>query len=110
MDLLAARIERRADAARARADALRARLPECVRVLRGRGATRVVLFGSLATGAAPHERTDVDLAVWGLSERDVLDVALDLEEIFGASLDIVSAECAGQRLLARIARDGVELG
>jgi predicted nucleotidyltransferase len=110
MDLLAERIATRDRAARDRAEALRVRLPSCVRRLRARGATRVVLFGSLATGAPLHAATDVDLAVWGLSERDVLDLALDLEDDLGASVDLVRVESAGPSLLARIARDGKELG
>jgi predicted nucleotidyltransferase len=69
----------------------------------------VVLFGSLVTEAPLHASTDVDLAVWGLSERDVVDVALDLEDELGASVDLVRAESAGASLLARIARDGKEL-
>jgi predicted nucleotidyltransferase len=95
MDLLAERIATRDRAARDRADALRVRLPSCARRLRARGATRVVLFGSLVTEAPLHASTDVDLAVWGLSERDVVD--------------LVRAESAGASLLARIARDGKEL-
>jgi predicted nucleotidyltransferase len=110
MDLLAERIATRDRAARDRADALRVRLPSCARRLRARGATRVVLFGSLVTDAPLHASTDVDLAVWGLSERDVVDLALDLEDDLGAAVDLVRAESAGASLLARIARDGKELG
>jgi predicted nucleotidyltransferase len=36
------------------------------------GARRVVLFGSLASGAEPHAGTDIDLCVEGVSERDAL--------------------------------------
>ena len=84
-------------------------MPDAARLLRQRGASRVVLFGSLATGAPPHERTDVDLAVWGLSERAALDVVLDLEDLFGASVDLVCVETATPTLAARVARDGVEV-
>ena len=51
----------------------------------------------------------MDLTVWGLSERDTLDVALDLEDLFSASVDLVRVESASPRLAARIARDGVDL-
>ena len=109
MDLLVARIARRMSAERARADRWRARLPACARLLHARGATRVVLFGSLATGAPPHDATDVDLAVWGLSDREIIDVVLDLEELLGASVDLVAVEAASPSLAACIARDGVEV-
>jgi predicted nucleotidyltransferase len=109
MDRLTARIAARDRAARDRADALRARLPAGVRLLRDRGATRVVLFGSLASGAAVHDATDVDLAVWGLSERDMIDLGLELEDELKASVDLVRAESAGPALAARISRDGKEL-
>jgi predicted nucleotidyltransferase len=109
VDLLAARIADRLHAQHARADGLRARLPACARLLRARGATRVVLFGSLATGATPHEATDVDLAVWGLSEEVARDVILDLEELVGAAVDLVPMESAPASLVARVARDGVEI-
>jgi len=34
------------------------------------GATRVVVFGSVLHPALFHTRSDIDLAVWGLAERD----------------------------------------
>jgi hypothetical protein len=39
----------------------------------------------------------------------VVDLALDLEDELGASVDLVRAESEGASLLARIARDGKEL-
>lgn len=72
------------------------------------GATRVVLFGSLARGSA-HERSDVDLAVWGLSHEQV-SVALDeVTAILGAPVDLVCMESAPRSLALRVANDGVEL-
>jgi predicted nucleotidyltransferase len=109
VDLLTARIANRLHAAHARAESLRAKVPACARLLRTRGATRVVLFGSLATGATPHETTDVDLAVWGISEDVARDVILDLEDVVGGAVDLVTMETASASLVARVARDGLEI-
>lgn len=107
--LLVARIAERQLEARARADVLRARVPELARRLRAVGASRVRLFGSLATGARPHADTDVDLCVEGLSDREAAAAAIDLESIAGARVDVVRWESASERLRARIAADGIDV-
>ena len=109
MDLLERRIAERQARARARAATLRAKAAEAASFLRARGATRVVLFGSLVTGAEPHEGTDVDIAVFGMSFDAVLEAALDLERLFGAHVDLVRGEDASPSIFARLARDGVDL-
>jgi predicted nucleotidyltransferase len=78
--------------------------------LRARGATRVVLFGSLARGDEPRARTDVDLAVWGLDLGELYGAMDDLGRMTGAKVDLVMGETMGQRLAAAVARDGVEIG
>lgn len=109
-DPLVERIAVQQAADRARAARLRALVPELARRLRERGATRVVLFGSLATGTEPHEGTDVDLCVRGLDDDARAEATLELEALTDADVDIVAEERASPRLLARIGREGIEVG
>jgi predicted nucleotidyltransferase len=112
VDPLTARIARRQDADRARADRVRSLVPTLAAALRARGATRVVLFGSLALPAehaTPHAGTDVDLAVGGLDERAAGDATFDRMELAGTKVDVVRLESASPRLLRAIERDGVEV-
>ncbi|MFZ1267235.1 MAG: nucleotidyltransferase domain-containing protein, partial [Anaerolineae bacterium] len=65
------------------------------------GAQRVVLFGSILTPTFFHERSDIDLAVWGLDERlflRALGRLLDLDPNF--EFDLVEFEVAPPRLQA----------
>jgi len=89
---------------------LRALLPDAAERLRSRGARRVIVFGSLATGAEPHETTDVDLAVEGLDESAIGEATFELEAMFGAKVDLVAIERASSRVAAWISRDGREVG
>jgi predicted nucleotidyltransferase len=107
---LVERLARRQADDRARADRLRAQVSGLARFLRYRGATRVVLFGSLATGSEPHEKTDIDLCVEGLDESAAAEALLELERLARADVDLVVWESASPRLRARIERDGVEVG
>jgi predicted nucleotidyltransferase len=95
--------------ARERARRLRAVVPELAYLLRSRGARRVRLFGSLATGAEPHAGTDVDLCVEGLDDSAIADATSALEAMAGARVDLVRWESATERLRRRVDRDGVEL-
>ena len=54
-------------------------------------------------------RIEIDLAVWGLSERATLDARVDIEDLPGTSVDLVQAESTSASLVARIARDGIEV-
>jgi predicted nucleotidyltransferase len=106
-------VERIADAqrlARARAEGLRALVPALARELKPRGATRVRLFGSLATSAEPHGGTDVDLCVEGLDDAAIADATLCVETLASARVDVVRWESASERLRRRVDRDGVEVG
>lgn len=73
-------------------------VPALAAELCARGATRVSLFGSLATGAPPHDGTDVDLCVEGLSDRAAALAALDLEAAFNIPVRIVCWEFASEPL------------
>jgi predicted nucleotidyltransferase len=70
------------------------------------GATRVVLFGSLARGDFSLW-SDVDIAVWGTDPGRWLDVIWDVFEL-AADIDVnvVIAEGASPGLLATVEREG----
>ncbi len=75
---------------------------------RAYGATRVVLFGSLARGRA-HERSDVDLAVWGLAASSSSSALDEIARILDAPVDLIRMEDASASLALRVENDGVEL-
>ncbi|MFO7633090.1 MAG: nucleotidyltransferase domain-containing protein [Caldilinea sp.] len=96
----AAHLARAREVANAAASVLRAQY----------GATRVVVFGSLALPARFHVRSDVDLAVWGIDERAYLRAVADVTALDADVLiDLVRAEEATPSLHATIERDGQEL-
>lgn len=86
---------------------LAARLAELARCHR---AQRLVLFGSRARGDH-KERSDIDLAVYGLDFARTLQLRSDLEELPTLlSFDLVCIdENNSPALLANIERDGVTL-
>jgi predicted nucleotidyltransferase len=73
-------------------------------------ADRVVLFGSMLSEKRVHDRSDVDLAVWGLDPKDYfrgLGQLLSLEP--DISVDLIDAELAPPRILQDIESQGIEL-
>ncbi|MFQ3619050.1 MAG: nucleotidyltransferase domain-containing protein [Cyanobacteriota bacterium] len=73
-------------------------------------AQRVVLFGSMRSPEKVHERSDVDLAVWGLHPRDYFRAVGKLLAIDpDMPIDVIEAESASPRMLAEIAATGVDL-
>jgi len=100
------REERQRATARGRAEALLARLPVARRILvEVHGASRVTLFGSLASGE-PHAQSDVDLAVEGLCPEAYFTSLADLTTALGCTVDLVRTESAPSSLLSRIAAEG----
>jgi uncharacterized protein len=74
------------------------------------GATRVVLIGSLARGRHFDERSDIDLAAWGVPETlyyEALAMLLGLDPDF--SFDLLPGESAQPIIREAITRDGKEL-
>lgn len=65
-DLLAERIAEMDRAAQVRAERVRSRLAFVARLMRQKGAQRIWVFGSMASGGHPHGDSDVDLVVEGL--------------------------------------------
>ena len=73
-------------------------------------AERVAVFGSLLSPERFDERSDVDLAVWGLPEEDFLRavaavISLDRE----ITVDLVAVEQARPSLRERIENEGMEI-
>lgn len=62
----------------ARAERARAELPKAVEILRGHGAKRVILFGSLCRPERFHERSDIELAASGIPAEKFIRAATDL--------------------------------
>jgi len=74
------------------------------------GASKVMVFGSLIHPALFHERSDVDLAVWGLRGREyyrAVSVLLDIEP--SISMDLIAFEDARPGLQDVILKDGRKL-
>jgi len=74
------------------------------------GATRVVVFGSLPIGSYFDERSDIDLAAWGIAYEDLWRAsgavaALDTTFV----IDLVRAEEASSDLVDAIERESAEL-
>lgn len=92
------RFERAWEVARRGADLLRSQF----------NAEKVVVFGSLTNRELFHIRSDVDLAVWGLSDEQcwrAWGVLLDLSPEF--SVDLVNVETAPERICHTIEREGM---
>ena len=74
------------------------------------GAARVTVFGSVLRPEFFYERSDVDLAVWGMDERLYLKAVSRLLDIdTDISVDLVEAEFARPTLLSVIEQEGVAL-
>ncbi|NCJ06389.1 nucleotidyltransferase domain-containing protein [Synechococcales cyanobacterium C] len=73
-------------------------------------AQRVVLFGSMRSPNQVHERSDVDLAVWGLNPRDYFRAVGQLQGLHPEiAVDLVEVETAPSRLGEAIAATGIDL-
>lgn len=73
------------------------------------GASRVMLFGSLARGDF-HKWSDIDLAMWGVSSADyyrAVAFASGFSDMF--KVDLVDTEDCSESLRQHILREGVEL-
>ena len=74
------------------------------------GVNRIVLIGSLASGKGFHQRSDIDLVVWGLDEKiyyQAVGKLLSLDPAF--EIDLIEAEYASPNLSRVIEQDGVSL-
>jgi len=68
---------------------------KCARILKEQfGAERVVLFGSLLDPERMWWGSDIDLAVWGLPEKDFLKAGAAIEHGHDFAVDLVEAQHA----------------
>jgi predicted nucleotidyltransferase len=82
----------------------------CELLKREFNAAKVVLFGSMVVPEKIHERSDVDLAVWGLNSRDYYRAVGRLLALNpDIAVDLVEAEFASPQLLKEIETTGVTL-
>ncbi|MGK7887433.1 MAG: nucleotidyltransferase family protein [Crocosphaera sp.] len=83
---------------------------KCANFLQNKyGVTKVVLFGSLLNYEEMNKDSDIDLAVWNLSEKEYFNAVgflLEISEDF--SIDLVEAEKAKTYILDAI-NQGLEL-
>jgi predicted nucleotidyltransferase len=79
---------------------------EIRRIARTHGVVRLRVFGSHASGSAT-ESSDLDLLVDLKPERDLVDLAgfkLDLEDLLGCKVDVVTERSLSPYLRARVLR------
>ncbi len=90
---------------------LRERREEILAVARSRGASHVRVFGSVARGD-DRLSSDVDFLVELEPTRTLLDLGglvMDLRELLGREVDVVTERDLRPRVAARVAADAVEL-
>jgi predicted nucleotidyltransferase len=92
-------------------DLLKAKREEILRVCARYGAHNVRVFGSVARMEADEE-SDIDLLVDFAPDRTLLDHAglwLELQELLGVKVDVVSSRGIKPRIRERILREAVPL-
>ncbi len=93
------------------AELLEAKKREILRIAEKHGAHNVRIFGSVARGEA-DERSDIDLIVEFEPERSLLDHAalwLELQELLGCKVDVVSDRGIKPRIRERVLREAIPL-
>jgi uncharacterized protein len=74
------------------------------------GATRVVVFGSLCSGTFFDERSDIDLAVWGIAYEDLWRASGAVAAIdTTVAVDLIRSEEASSGLLEAIEKESTAL-
>jgi uncharacterized protein len=74
------------------------------------GAKRVVLFGSLTDRNLFHQRSDIDLAAWGIPEQHCLKAVAAVTGFTTAfQVDLARMEEASERLSVAVSEEGVDL-
>lgn len=100
--------EKRSALAAARRATLEGFLPAAKEILRARGATAVILFGSVATGET-SPRSDLDFATLGLPREVYFDALGELMRVLPCNVDLVRLEEASESLRRRVRAEGREL-
>jgi predicted nucleotidyltransferase len=76
------------------------------------GATRVVVFGSLARKSVFTPWSDIDLAVWGIAPEKyyrAAGAAMDIGLEEGVRVDVVDPEDCDRQFLKDIEQEGIDL-
>jgi predicted nucleotidyltransferase len=76
------------------------------------GATRVVVFGSLARKSVFTPWSDIDLAVWGIAPEKyyrAAGAAMDIGLEEGVRVDVVDPEDCDRQFLKAIEQEGIDL-
>ena len=80
----------------------------CLR--RDYGASRVVLFGSFACEGQLGPRSDIDLAVWGVSAASYYEAVARVQEVVAPfEADLIRMECSPTSLRDHVQQEGMEL-
>ena len=90
---------------------LRSRRSEIIETARARGASRVRVFGSVARGDATAS-SDVDFLVDLDDGRGLFDLGgllMDLQELLGCEVDVVTEAGMRSRVSERVLCDAVDL-
>jgi predicted nucleotidyltransferase len=90
---------------------LRRQRAAILEVARGHGVRDIRVFGSVARGEADAD-SDVEFLVeleWGRSLFDLGGLLMDLQELLGGSVDVVTPAGLGERVRAQVLRDAVPI-
>ena len=90
---------------------LRNRRDEILQVATRHGARHVRVFGSVARGDA-DEKSDVDFLVEMEKGRSLLDLGgllMDLQDLLGRRVDVVTEKGLRERIRSRVLREAVPL-
>jgi predicted nucleotidyltransferase len=90
---------------------LRKRRDEIIDLARARGASRVRVFGSVARGE-DIDGSDIDFLVDLDADRNLMDLGgllMDLRDLLGRDVDVVTEAGLRPRVAARVLADAVEL-
>ena len=99
------------DSASSVKEILSSKREEILRIAAKHGARNVRVFGSIARGE-DDEMSDIDLLVEFEAGRSLLDHAglwLDLQELLGCKVDVVSERGIKPRIKERVLREAVPL-
>ncbi len=90
---------------------LRERREEILRIADKHGARTVRIFGSVARGEE-DEASDIDLLVEMEEGRSLLDLGgllMDLQDLLGCRVDVVTEKGLRERIRARVLKEAVAL-
>ncbi len=90
---------------------LRTKREDILRIAKNYGAYNVRVFGSVARGEADSE-SDIDLLVNMEPGRSLLDLCgllIDLEDLLGCKVDVVTEKGLRERIRERVLKEAVTL-